>query len=197
MSNKIHSLIAEAKSFIQTGISTIRDGLNPRASGFDHLNRKQIAQAQMSHLHKALTALEQVEVRLERDIKADSVSLEQARQFSKNFDKLFANSEGMAPDVLAALCASQDILLMGILSSDPFALKEERPEPAPEGMAGLFPNPAPYTGFAPCKACDCRIVLLIPMQRVECARCSACFNTPSEWMAENAPDQSSAESAPC
>lgn len=171
MSEKVDSIFAEAKSHMQAGLRTIRDGIS-----------------QISPHGKAVEHLSNLELWLSEPAKASAVIPAVVRESlittSKALSLLHANGiESLEIDDLQEAHAQQ---VMGVLSLDPFALKQEIPEPLPEGMDALFPKPTPFLGFAACKDCGSPVVLVRVLQSVECSHCSAQYSTPTHWNEMNA-----------
>lgn len=170
MSEKEESMVAEAKSQIQAGIRTVRDSL--------------------SQIAPYGTAVEQLSVLKRSGDQAATIAVirtqfrESLIRTSKALALLQVN--GIESPEMDDLQASHAQQVMAILNLDPFALKQNLPEPLPEGMDALFPKPTPFLGFAPCKDCGSPVVLIRVLQSVECSHCDAACGTPTHWNLLNA-----------
>lgn len=175
-----NKLIESARESLKVAIRAIRDGTNPKATGFDHLNRAQMSAAQISHVQKALDLLGQISIEPTEKPVAQTVDMtlvDSIRTTNKAL-ALLLRQPSIDP-AINELCLEHDIRVQKLLMENPFAFKAE--QPAPTELDHLFPKPWPYQGFAPCKTCHSRITLVIPMQSVNCSDCDAVTNTPSEW----------------
>lgn len=178
--NDTKKLVESARESLNVAIRTIRDGTNPKASGFDHLNRSQISAAQISHVQKAVSLLDQISYEPVEEPVAQTVDtalVDSIRTTNKAL-ALLLKQPSIDP-AINELCLEHDIRVQKLLMANPFAFKAEQPVPTEHDH--LFPKPWPYQGFAPCKTCHSRITLVIAMHSVHCSDCDAATNTPSEW----------------
>ncbi|WP_408602232.1 hypothetical protein [Pseudomonas sp. PLMAX] len=178
--NDTKKLVDSARESLKVAIRAIRDGTNPKATGFDHLNRAQMSAAQISHVQKALDLLDQITNEPTPKpvaVTVDMTLVESIRTTNKAL-ALLLKQPSIDP-AINELCLEHDIRVQKLLMANPFAFKAQ--QPAPTEIDHLFPKPWPYQGFAPCKACHSRITLVIAMHSVSCSDCDAAANTPSEW----------------
>lgn len=178
--NDTKQLVGSAREALKVAIRAIRDGTNPKATGFDHLNRAQMSAAQISHVEKAVSLLDQITyepgaVPVAQAV--DTALIDSIRTTNKAL-ALLLKQPSIDP-AINELCLEHDIRVQQLLMANPFAFKAQ--QPAPTEHDHLFPKPWPYQGFAPCKTCHSRITLVIAMQSVHCSDCDAATNTPSEW----------------
>lgn len=178
--NDTKKLVDSARETLKVAIRAIRDGTNPKATGFDHLNRAQMSAAQISHVQKALELLDQISNEPTPKPVAQTVdtALVDSIRTTNRALALLLKQPSIDP-AINELCLEHDIRVQKLLMANPFAFKAQ--QPAPTELDHLFPKPWPYQGFAPCKTCHSRITLVIPMQSVHCSDCDAVTNTPSEW----------------
>lgn len=171
MSEKVESLLAEAKSQIQAGVRTIRDGIS-----------------QIAPHGKAVEHLGSLEKWLAEPAATSSVIPEALRETLITTSKALSllHAHGIESLEIDLLQRSHALQVMGVLRQDPFALKQELPESLPEGMEDLFPKPTPFLGYAACKDCGSPVVLIRVLQSVECSHCSAQCSTPTHWNELNA-----------
>lgn len=176
---KLNKLVSTAKEALALAIRTINDGTNPRASGFDHLNRAEISACQVSHVQKALAALDQISFEPTPDPTSDLDDLLIQSVVATN--KALAHLLSKAPNdnLTQELCLEHDLRVQKLLAKNPYALKLVKP--AGSAIDSLFPAPTPYLGFAPCKGCHSRVMLVAPMHYIECSHCGSCADTPGEW----------------
>jgi hypothetical protein len=178
--NDAKKLVGSARESLKVAIRAIRDGTNPKATGFDHLNRAQMSAAQISHVEKAVSLLDQISFEPDAESVAQAVNMalfDSIRTTNKALSLLL--KQPSIDPAINELCLEHDIRVQKLLMANPFAFKSK--QPVPTELDHLFPKPWPYQGFAPCKACHSRITLVIAMHSVNCSDCDAAANTPSEW----------------
>lgn len=185
--NDTQTLVANAKESLKVAIRAIGDGTNPKATGFDHLNRGQISAAQISHVQKAVSLLDQIsfEPASESETQPADTALVDSIRTTNRALALLLKQPSIDP-AINELCLEHDIRVQKLLMSNPFAFKAQHPAPAE--LDHLFPKPWPYQGFAPCKKCHSRITLVFPMHSVSCSDCDTATSTPSEWNELNRED---------
>ena len=178
--NDTEKLIESAREALKIAIRTISDGTNPKTSGFDHLNRSQISAAQISHIEKAVSLLNQIssEPAPEAVVQVVDKALVDSIRTTNKALALLLKQTSIDP-AINELCLEHDIRVQKLLMANPFAFKAV--QPLPTEHEHLFPKPWPYLGFAPCKTCHSRITLVLSMHSVSCSDCDAATGTPSEW----------------